>query len=142
MNIYNNPQVNADVKPDRHQQSSGHQYHNSGREAVEILREFYADLCSDIPHPRELADALYTKRVIDGATISDVSTQGWTNHRMNSEIMKSVKTAVKCDYKKLKIFAEELRDTCPEMETIADTILSRYSKSDKKYLIIIILYSL
>ena len=144
VNIYNNPQVNTDVEPDRHQQSSGHQYRDrdSGGKAVEILREFYADLCSDIPHPRELAGVLYANHVIGRATNSNVSTLGWTNHQKNSEIMTSVETAVKCNYKKLKIFAEKLRDTCPEMETIADTILHRYSKSDKKYLIIIILYSL
>ena len=142
MNIYNNPQVNGDVKPDRYQQSSGHQYRDRGRKAVEILRKSYADLCSDIPHPRELAGILYTNHVISRATNSNVSTPGWTNHDKNSEVMRSVEIAVKFDYKKLKIFAEALRDTCPEMETIADKILRHYSKSKKKYLIIIILYSL
>ena len=142
MNIYNNPQVNGDVKLDRHQQSSGHQYRDRGMKAKEILRDFYADLCSDIPHPKELAAVLYTKRVISGPTNSKISTSGWTNHDKNSEIMKSVETAVKFDYKKLKIFAEVLQDTCLEIETIAGKILRDYGKSKKKYLIIIILYLL
>ena len=88
---------------------------NAEKDALEIIREHYADICKQISDPLSLAQDLYQAKVISESCLSEVETDGLVNSKRITIIMKHVRTVVRSSGAKLKDFAVVLQ-RYPETE--------------------------